>query len=925
MQLRQDGRLKSVEDALTAIRIKLMELSTGSMMANSTRYILPEQAFGLPDKLSVIVNKTAKIYAEQSVLSSLHFKVIRNRHDTIPEAHRTTFKWVFKSAHRPVNIDGAPLHDWLSSQSGIFWVSGKAGSGKSTLMKYLSSHRQTSQLLNTWAGELPCISADCYFWSMGSQLQKSQEGLLRSLLFEVLRQCPDLIPRVCQQRWATVNSHGIKGSANSWSLEELRTSLQRLSSANLSRRFCFFVDGLDEYTGDLVEIVRILEALCSTGQIKICVSSRPWNIFEDAFGRVSMRKIYVQDLTREDIRTYTQSKLQGHPTWRLSEAQREQYNSLVLEIVEKAQGVFLWVFLVVKSLLDGLTNGDSLSILRGRIRELPADLEQYFKHMLQSVDKIYYSHMVITFRVALHASKPLSLMLYSFLDDIFEKYGYALELPVKGMDNYELSGRNAQMRRRINGRCKGLLEIHQDVANVDYLGYRVEFLHRTVRDFLATKEMSELLTQGPEAADIHAIIIQCFIALIKSLPPKESYLKEGGALSELLRDSFHYAYVSDIDYGHVQIDLLDELESTLDSLVKTSLQGVDWYQKHAKAGTSGSHPMCTPFLQLAAQSGLAGYVKDRIYDDTITSRGVLIDDLLQSVFTTTPFCQVDQPDLSGVLSNLLTLGDECTITRLGKLWENVLNTSIPALCGTTTPLESETDIQRHCRVMEVMLNHGAPPDIPIATTAATLRVLMDEIKPQIYRSLLLARITSCKLPNAVPIHKMPASVSSSSGLTRLPWVPLLFYAWDNENLSPATLTIYLQLLSTFIKSDCMSIDTAGRLEVWDYLIDSTVGKIHSRAQTFPQSTGKAEFEASMLKAFLTCRDDYRSPALSAENVTRYFHQRRLSRPILEAMAAAQETNSANEQNWSLHGTVAWLWSKSGGMLTKGVDSISFWR
>jgi hypothetical protein len=52
--------------------------------------------------------------------------------------------------------------------------------------------------------------------------------------------------------------------------------------------------------------------------------------------------------------------------------------ALVEEIVEKANEVFLWVKLVVQSLLAGLGNRDSITDLQRRLRELPSDLEKLY-------------------------------------------------------------------------------------------------------------------------------------------------------------------------------------------------------------------------------------------------------------------------------------------------------------------------------------------------------------------------------------------------------------------------------------------------------------------------------------------------------------------------------------------------------------------
>lgn len=65
------------------------------------------------------------------------------------------------------------------------------------------------------------------------------------------------------------------------------------------------------------------------------------------------------------------------------------YRLLIADIGERAQGVFLWVYLNVRSLRDGLVNGDDLSMLQTRLHSLPTDLEEYFKHRSASVDLIH--------------------------------------------------------------------------------------------------------------------------------------------------------------------------------------------------------------------------------------------------------------------------------------------------------------------------------------------------------------------------------------------------------------------------------------------------------------------------------------------------------------------------------------------------------
>jgi hypothetical protein len=50
--------------------------------------------------------------------------------------------------------------------------------------------------LERWAGNNTLIIPRLFFWRSGDELQNSLTGLYRSILFEVLKECPELIPLV---------------------------------------------------------------------------------------------------------------------------------------------------------------------------------------------------------------------------------------------------------------------------------------------------------------------------------------------------------------------------------------------------------------------------------------------------------------------------------------------------------------------------------------------------------------------------------------------------------------------------------------------------------------------------------------------------------------------------------------------------------
>jgi len=53
--------------------------------------------------------------------------------------------------------------EWLEYSDSIFWILGKAGLGKLTLIKFIAGDKRTYHSLQIWAGEKRLIMASFYF------------------------------------------------------------------------------------------------------------------------------------------------------------------------------------------------------------------------------------------------------------------------------------------------------------------------------------------------------------------------------------------------------------------------------------------------------------------------------------------------------------------------------------------------------------------------------------------------------------------------------------------------------------------------------------------------------------------------------------------------------------------------------------------
>ena len=427
--------------------------------------VVERMAFKLQELMVGYVN----LSKQNAMLKTLNFHARPVRYEEIPDAYDRTFPWIFSSSD---------VSNWLRTGAGIFWVSGRAGSGKSTLMKFLVAKSTTSRLLAEWGGPKPVSTVCHFFWSAGHEMQRSQLGLLRSILFDIFLQCPDCIPIACPTRWENANAQmmhtGGDGDARpspSWLASELRDALNIMARhPDLPSKFCFFIDGLDEFEGDALNMCHQLAELSKSPHFKLCVSSRPLPVFEDAFERYP--KLAIHDFTRTDIEHFAKDRLQSHPKWPKCGAEESKKDALIQTITSRAEGVFLWVFLVTKSLREGLSNDDDIHELKARLESLPTQLENLFKHMLDSVDVVYHAKMAGNFLLALHADGPLLLDVYGYHDHEYKDEDYAIGWPVKVVPNHELAVLRSRTWRRVNVRSSGLLEAR---------GVKVEFLHRTVR------------------------------------------------------------------------------------------------------------------------------------------------------------------------------------------------------------------------------------------------------------------------------------------------------------------------------------------------------------------------------------------------------------------------------------------------------------
>jgi len=537
-----DSVQQTVAEFLTSNRDLLEKLS------DQLDSIFPQH-----NDLRALADERQATDAQQKVLDSLQFSQIQERRDRVHRAHKETYQWILQPMlNQRQRWDS--LTAWLASSEDlrrIYWIYGKPGCGKSTLMRFLHENINVHDHMLPWAENSTVVQAQCFFWNPGHVLQKSLTGLLRSLLIQLFEQAPNLIPRVVHLRkWKAAQTSG--NHTIDWTDSELQDTLREyILCAGRSTKVFLLVDGLDEFEGTdekREELINLFKDLASLENVKICLSSRPWNIFQDAFSEFP--QLRLEDLTHDDISKYVEEQLRSHIRFQhLLRYDQVEAESLIATITNKAAGVFLWVRLVVRELLKSLRDGDSIRALWRKLEEIPADLDDYFKCMMDSIGHHHRREASALLQIALHDEDefvplhPLRLIDLSFIEE--ERPDFALKVRYSFRD-LDLADREAlQFRldstfRRLNSRCMGLLECQYqpndflgllDLEPLSWWGVQdadvktgqsfepsicptvfggpnvlrafnltVGFLHRSCRDFLLAPETQSLLqqyTQGP--------------------------------------------------------------------------------------------------------------------------------------------------------------------------------------------------------------------------------------------------------------------------------------------------------------------------------------------------------------------------------------------------------------------------------------------
>ena len=252
---------------------------------------------------------------------------------------------------------------WLddTSESRIAWLNAPPASGKSILSAYIINHMRELNL-----------NCQYFFFKFADHTKRSTTALLKSLGLQMTQGVP-----AYRREVAKLSREGVtlekKDARFIW--QKIFASV--LSQIVLSKPLYWVIDALDEAESPklLLELLQSLSGLRTS--IRVLVISRKTESLSLGFDRLSARipvdtiRRDIQEDTTSDIRVYVENESKY---MRGTEDLKEQVKRSILD---RADGNFLWVHLVLEEILDCHTQ----EAIRKTLEDIPAGMSALYQRM----------------------------------------------------------------------------------------------------------------------------------------------------------------------------------------------------------------------------------------------------------------------------------------------------------------------------------------------------------------------------------------------------------------------------------------------------------------------------------------------------------------------------------------------------------------
>lgn len=444
------------------------------------------------------------------LLDALVFEHMDTRLASISAAQGDTCRWLFQTEKYRDSRRG-----FRRSRRRFLWIKGKPGAGKSTMMRMAFDQAARDFRKSILAG--------FFFSARGHSMDKSTQGMYRSLLHQIFSQLKQLPPGIPSSVAASLKRYG-------WSIPVLQNMLRTvILYLNHEKSLVCYIDALDECAeDDIREAIHHFEELASlvlTHDTKflICFASRH-------YPTITIRHHREIDLDKQsghqrDILDHVSGALRVSGSLG-AELQRS--------ILDRSAGVFLWAVLTVRILNKLNDHGGTRAQLRAQLSEVPLGVQSLFSAILQERDV----YLLPTLQWVLFAHNPLTV------SELYCAILASVKVQPTGVWE-EIGSDQGRMRRFILASSKGLVDFSDSSPHMTWrMGeYTVsedmttQLIHESLREYLLQSGLAELDPglQGSNNAITRARLAEACLTYIsnlelgyvpeKGLSPEDHFLK----------------------------------------------------------------------------------------------------------------------------------------------------------------------------------------------------------------------------------------------------------------------------------------------------------------------------------------------------------------------------------------------------------------
>ena len=385
---------------------------------------------------------------------------------------------------------------WRHDETKLLWIKGGAGKGKTMLLAAITKElRPCTKLAKPAADSFLSF----FFCQNTDDSLNNAVAILKGLIYLLLVQDSSLLSYL-KNDYDRMGKEAFDITSNANAFDALSNVFRQIIQHTRSETVYLAVDALDECKDGLQDLLSLIrETSLQEKRLKWIVTSRN-NVNVDESLALSL-EVNSAAVSRA-IEAYVEHKVSQVPSLKSNPVQRTNVRQMLLH---KADGTFLWIDLVLRSIHDALAD----DIVR-LIDEIPKGLPPLYDRMMQNIGmstSAYQAPCVAALSVATLAYRPLEL----------------LELrTLAGLEKYDTAD-----LKRIVDMCGSFLTL---------LESRVYPIHQSAKDYLVSEAaLGKIFPSGTQT--VHRSIVDKSVAAMTKELRRDMYdLAHPGTLTyEVIR------------------------------------------------------------------------------------------------------------------------------------------------------------------------------------------------------------------------------------------------------------------------------------------------------------------------------------------------------------------------------------------------------